>query len=617
MLPVQVSEWNETEVEYPRDLTVAQIFGLQAARTPEAIAVVAGDCRLSYRELDAWSNRLARYLQSLGVKPETLVGVALGRCASIIVSLLAILKAGGAYVPLDPNHPKDRLSLVIEDSHMPVLITGAEARGQLPSAACRLVDLDNEAASVALQSADAVASDAVSRNLAYVLFTSGSTGRPKGVMVEHRNVANFFAGMDRVIGCKQGTWLAVTSVSFDISILEILWTLTRGFKVVLHGDEGTSTIGDEIIRHGVTHLQMTPSLARLLMLDSRAYVALGSLRQILLGGEALPSSLIHQLRRIFKGEIYNMYGPTETTIWSTTYHVEEPGSTIPIGRPVANTQTYVLDAGLSPVEEGAIGELFIGGDGVARGYLNQPDLTQERFLSVPSLSKTRLYRTGDLVRWLPDGNIEFLGRADYQMKLHGFRIEPGEIEALLERHPGVRQAVVILREDREGDKRLVAYLVCDASGPPAVSALRSALRLKLPEYMVPSSFVFLPEMPLTDNGKTDRKALLCLPPPVAPTDGTAGNRPESEIERIITEAWKEALGISNVGVDSNFFDLGAHSLTVAEVQANLQQMLGREIDTVDFYQFSTVRALASHLGGAAPQNQASDRAQRRLAARRK
>ena len=617
MLSVQVDEWNQTDVEYPRDLTIAQIFELQAARTPEAIAVVAGDCQLSYRELDARSNRLARYLKSLGVKSETLVGVALGRSESIITSLLAILKAGGAYVPLDPNHPKDRLSLVIEDSHMPVLITSTKVEGQLPSTTCRLVVLDTEAATVALQSADIVASDAAGQNLAYVIYTSGSTGRPKGVMIEHRNVANFFAGMDRAIGCKEGTWLAVTSVSFDISILEILWTLTRGFKVVLHGDEGTSTIGYEILRHGVTHLQMTPSLARLLMLDSRAFAALGSLRQILLGGEAVPASLIRQLRRVFKGEIHNMYGPTETTIWSTTYRVEEQGSTIPIGRPIANTQTYLLDAELRPVVEGAIGELFIGGDGVARGYLNRPDLTKERFLSVPSLSEARLYRTGDLARRLQDGNIEFLGRADYQIKLHGFRIEPGEIEALLERCAGVRQAVVILREDREGDKRLVAYLVSDASGAPSVTALRSALRLKLPEYMVPSSFVFLQEMPLTDNGKTNRKALMQMPPPIVPTNGATANRPESELELIITEAWKEALGIACVGLDNNFFDLGAHSLTVAEVQANLQQTLGREIDTLDFYQFSTVRALASHLGGAATQNQVSDRAQRRLAARRK
>lgn len=617
MLSVQVGEWNQIEVEYPRDLTIAQIFELQAARTPEAIAVVAGDCQLSYRELDARSNRLARYLQNLGVKPETPVGVALGRSESIITSLLAILKAGGAYVPLDPNHPKERLSLVIEDSHMPVLITSADVQGRLPSTTCRLVVLDTEASAVALQSADAVASDAAGQNLAYVIYTSGSTGRPKGVMVEHRNVANFFAGMDRAIGCKEGTWLAVTSVSFDISILEILWTLTRGFKVVLHGDEGTSTIGDEILRHGVTHLQMTPSLARLLMLDSRAFAALGSLRQILLGGEAVPASLIRQLRRVFKGEIHNMYGPTETTIWSTTYRVEEQGSTIPIGRPIANTQTYLLDAELSPVEEGAIGELFIGGDGVARGYLNRPDLTKERFLAVPFLPEARLYRTGDLARCLPDGNIEFLGRADYQIKLHGFRIEPEEIEALLERCAGVRQAVVILREDREGDKRLVAYLVRDASGAPSVTALRSALRLKLPEYMVPSSFVFLQDMPLTDNGKTNRKALMQMPPPIVATNGGAGNRPESELERIITEAWKEALGIACVGLDNNFFDLGAHSLTVGEVQANLQQTLGREIDTLDFYQFSTVRALASHLGGAATQDQVSDRAQRRLAARRK
>ena len=338
-----------------------------------------------------------------------------------------------------------------------------------------MLDVDDPA--IALESPYAVETNAASHNLAYVIYTSGSTGKPKGVMVENRNVVNFFTGMDRAIGCAPGVWLAVTSVSFDISVLELLWTLTRGFKVVVHGDEGTATIADEITRHGVTHLQMTPSLARMLTLDARAFAALGSLKQMLLGGEAVPASLIHHLRQVFSGEIHNMYGPTETTIWSTTYRVEEPGSTVSIGRPIANTQIYLLDAELQPVPAGEIGELFIGGDGVARGYWNRPDLTAERFLTIPSLSPHRIYRTGDLARFLPDGNIEFLGRADYQVKLRGHRIEPGEIEAILEQCSGVRQAVVVVREDREGDKRLVAYLVAEATGAEAadVSAQRARI----------------------------------------------------------------------------------------------------------------------------------------------
>lgn len=622
MLPVQLLEWNRTEVDYPHDSTIADQFRQQVAKTPDAIAVVAQDRQLSYRELDERSNRLARHLQSLGVKPDTLVGVAMGRSETLVVSLLAILKAGGGYVPLDPTHPKERLSLVIDDSEMPILLTTSETRDRLPLSASGVTVLDVENPAIAAEGPYAVKTNATSHNLAYVIYTSGSTGKPKGVMLENRNVVNFFTGMDRAIGCAPGVWLAVTSVSFDISVLELLWTLTRGFKVIVHGDEGTATIADEIKRHGVTHLQMTPSLARMLTLDARAFAALSSLKQMMLGGEAVPASLIHHIRQIFRGEIHNMYGPTETTIWSTTYRVEEPGSTVSIGRPIANTQIYLLDAELQPVPVGEIGELFIGGDGVARGYWNRPDLTAERFLTIPSLSQHRIYRTGDLARFLPDGNIEFLGRADYQVKLRGHRIEPGEVEAILEQCKGVRQAVVVVREDREGDKRLVAYLVDEATGAEAAGTLRSLLESKLPDYMVPSAFVFLPELPLTDNGKIDRKALLKLPPPsitfgaAAGLENKSGRQTSNDIERIVAAAWQDALGIPSVGMNDNFFDLGAHSLTVAEVQAKLQDTLEREISLLDLFEFSTVSALARHLAGTESHRQVSPRAQRRMLARR-
>ena len=617
-VPAEQSAWNQTQVDYPHDSTIAYQFNQQAVKTPDAIAVVAKDRQLSYRELDERSNRLARYLQSLDVKPDTLVGLAMGRSETLVVSLLAILKAGAGYVPLDPTHPKERLSLVIDDSEMPILLATSETHGGLPLGARGVTVLDVENPAIALESPYAVETNATSHNLAYVIYTSGSTGKPKGVMIENRNVVNFFTGMDRAIGCAPGVWLAVTSFSFDISVLELLWTLTRGFKVVVHGDEGTATIADEITRYGVTHLQMTPSLARMLTLDARAFAALSLLKQMLLGGEAVPASLIHHIRKVFSGEIHNMYGPTETTIWSTTYRVEEPGSTVSIGRPISNTQIYLLDAELQPVPVGEIGELFISGDGVARGYWNRPYLTAERFLTIPSLSPHRIYRTGDLARFLPDGNIEFLGRADYQIKLRGHRIEPGEIEATLEQCSGVRQAVVVIREDREGDQRLVAYLVVKATGPEAASTLRSVLESRLPDYMVPSAFVFLPELPLTDNGKIDRKALLKLPPPstvVGQPQNESSNQPSNEIERIIAAAWQDALGIPSVGMNDNFFDLGAHSLTVAEVHAKLQETLGREISLLDLFQFSTVSALAKHFAGTQSHDQVSDRAQRRRLAR--
>jgi amino acid adenylation domain-containing protein len=618
MSRVPLLEQNRTEVDYPRHSTIAELFAKQAARTPDANAVLARDRALSYRELDESSNRLAHHLKSLGVKPETLVGVAMERSVSLVVSLLAILKAGAAYVPLDPSYPSDRLSWIIEDSGMSVLLTTAATRDRIPSGRNRLTVVDSGDPMIAPGSTEPVHSDAASSNLAYVIYTSGSTGKPKGVMVENRNVVNFFWGMDRALGCEPGVWLAVTSVSFDISVLELLWTLTRGFKIVVHGDEGTGTIADEIVRHRVTHLQMTPSLARMLTLDARAFAALGSLRQMLLGGEAVPASLIHLLRQKFNGEIHNMYGPTETTIWSTTFQVEEVGSAVSIGKPIANTQTFILDAERNPVATDEVGELYIGGDGVARGYWNRLDLTTERFLSIPSLSEQRIYRTGDLARYQPDGNIEFLGRADFQIKLRGHRIEPGEIEAILEDCSGVRQAVIILREDREGDKRLVAYLVAEYGGANNAGTLRKELESKLPDYMVPSSFVFLPELPLTANGKTDRKALLNLPAPnisVGAADAVAGSQPSSEIERIVATVWQEALGIPTVGLNDNFFDLGAHSLTVAEVQAKLQEVLRREISLVDLFQFSTVSALARHLAGTDAHSQASDRAQRRRMAR--
>jgi amino acid adenylation domain-containing protein len=620
MLPVQLLEWNRTEVDYPRDSTIAERFNMQVDKTPDALAVVAKDIRLSYRELDARSNRLARHLQSLGVKPDTLVGVAMGRSETLVISLLAILKAGGAYVPLDPTHPKERLSLIIEDSAIPILLTTSETLDRIPVDPARLIVVDAADPAIAAHSSLPVVSSAASHNLAYVIYTSGSTGKPKGVMLENRNVVNFFTGMDQAIGCDPGVWLAVTSVSFDISVLELLWTLTRGFTVVIHGDEGTAAIADEIVRNDVTHLQMTPSLARMLTLDARAFAALGLLRQMLLGGEAVPASLIHHLRHVFNGEIYNMYGPTETTIWSTTYRVDRPGNTVSIGRPIANTQIYMLDADLKPVPVGEIGELFIGGDGVARGYWNRPELTFERFLTISSLSAGRIYRTGDLARFLPDGNIEFLGRADYQVKLRGHRIEPGEIEAILEQCTGVRQAVVVLREDREGDKRLAAYLVGDNSGAEAFVNLRTLLESKLPDYMVPSAFVFLPELPLTDNGKIDRKALLKLPPPGSTSVSQSEGGPGNDMERIVAAAWREALGIPSVGIDDNFFDLGAHSLTVAEVQSKLQERLEREIPLVDLFHFSTVGTLASHLAGlqsATAAAQTSDRAQRRKLARQR
>ena len=603
-------------VDYPRDTTVAEAFIQQAARTPDAVAVVAGTTSLCYRDLDARSGVLAACLKQQGVGPGSLVGLAVERNIDLMVAMLGILKAGGAYVPLDPSYPQDRLAWIIEDSAMKVLLATSHTQDQLPSLPSGPAVVLADEPRGQLESMDARGS---STDLAYVTYTSGSTGKPKGVMIEHRNVLNFFAAMDQILGTSPGVWLAVTSISFDISVLELLWTLTRGFTVVLHGEDGWSGVADEIQLHGVTHLQMTPSLARLMILDTRAFASLGGLSKMLLGGEAVPSSLIRVLRQVFHSEILNMYGPTETTVWSTCGRVEESGTTVSIGTPIANTQVYLLDAALQPVPHGEPGELFIGGDGVARGYLNQPELTAERFLNPPVCEGRRVYRTGDLARFRPDGGLDFLGRNDYQIKLRGHRIEPGEIEAVLEQMSGIRQAVIVLREDREGDPRLVAYVVPEASVQVHGASLRTALAERLPEFMVPSAIVLLPRLPMTDNGKIDRKALLNMPPPQAATVDHAGHstEPRHELAELVARTWQDALGVGAFSYDENFFDLGAHSLTVAEVHSRLQEELSREISLVDLFQFPTINALAAHLEGAAVNGGSSDRAQRRRLARQR
>ncbi len=598
--------------------TIPELFEAQVRRTPEAVAVACGNSSITYAALDARANQLARHLESCGVGPEILVGVALDRTIDLITALLAILKAGGAYVPIDPSYPAQRIANVLDDAGARVVLTTEALRERLPASDIRAICLDREAGEIAAHSTEPARSRVQGHNLAYVIYTSGSTGQPKGVMVEHRNVISFFAAMDQVLGPGTGVWLAVTSISFDISVLELFWTLASGFRVILHGDQGPQSIPAELLEHQVTHLQCTPSLARMLTLDPGSVNAFRPLRKLLLGGEALPASLARQLGNVVSGEILNMYGPTETTIWSTCYRLGEFTTNVPIGRPLSNTYVRVLDAELRPVAGGEHGELFIGGAGVVRGYWNRPELSAERFIADPLEEKARLYRTGDLVSFRGDGELEFLGRLDFQVKIRGFRIELGEIEAALEARPGVSQAVVAAREDRPGDQRLVAYLVCDAGQHVEAAALRAALAQLLPEPMVPSAFVFLDAMPLTANGKIDRNALQVTPPPANPVHAAGDSTPHGDIERTISEVWAEALGVDGVGLDDNFFDLGAHSLLVAEVHGRLHELLQRELSLIELFRYPTVRSLASHLNGTDGPRRAqgsAERAARRSAAR--
>ena len=622
-----VDEWNATAAPWPSAATIHQLIAEQAARMPDAEALAFRGAVLTYAELETRANRLANHLRRLGAGPEARVGICLERSAETVVAMLAVLKAGAAYLPLDPAYPADRLAYMLEDSGARLLVTQESLRTLLPSDGVRIVSVDGDAPAIAAESADPPSSGVVAGNAAYVIYTSGSTGRPKGVQVTHANVASFFAGMDDRVGglprrrepdfgplfpvpyslfpaVQPGTWLAVTRISFDIHVLELLWTLARGFRVVVQPEMEQAADGEglaeQIRRHAVTHLQCTPSLAALLIAES-GVEAVAPLRRLLLGGEALPGELAAQVRSVLPEGLVNLYGPTETTVWSATHPVAEAEGAVPIGRPIANTRVYVLDAGFRPVPIGVPGELFIAGAGVVRGYHGRPGLTAERFVPEPfgGVPGARMYRTGDRARWKADGTLEFLGRADFQVKIRGFRVEPGEVEAALKQHPAVREAAVVLREDAPGDPRLAGYVVASSGFDEA--EVRSFLRGRLPDYMVPSALVPLDALPLTPNGKLDR---LALPAPrAAVRDPRAFVAPRGEMERSVADAWRQVLGVEQVGVDDNFFDLGGNSMLLARVAASLQERTGREVRLVELFRHPTVGALAAALsapGDAAP-----------------
>ncbi|WP_420127105.1 non-ribosomal peptide synthase/polyketide synthase [Longimicrobium sp.] len=586
-----VEAWNRTEAEYPADRCIHQLVEAQAARTPDAVAVVFADASLTYGELDARANRLAHHLLELGAGPEARVGICVHRSAEMVVAMLAVLKSGAAYLPLDPSYPADRLAYMLMDSGAPLLVTQDSLRGLLPADGVRIVSVDEDAAAIASRSAAAPQTPVDAANAAYVIYTSGSTGRPKGVQVTHGNAVSFFAGMDeRVGGPMPGTWLAVTRISFDIHVLELLWTLARGFKVVVQPEveqarDGES-IAEQIRRHAVTHLQCTPSLAAMLIAES-GIGALSGLQRILLGGEALPSDLAAQITAALPDGLVNMYGPTETTVWSTTHAVEAADGLIPIGRPIANTRVYVLDAALRPQPVGVPGELFIGGHGVTRGYLGRPGLTAERFVpdAFSARPGARLYRTGDRARWTAEGVLEYLGRLDVQVKVRGFRIEPGEIEAVLRQAPGVADCAVVARTAGAGDTRLVAYVV----GAADADALRAHVGRGLPDYMVPSAFVPLDALPLTPNGKLDRKALPA--PDFAPAE-EAYVAPRTPVEEVLAGIWAEVLRLDRVGVEESFFNLGGHSLLATRVVSRVRELFGVELPLRALFEGPTVARLA-------------------------
>jgi amino acid adenylation domain-containing protein len=597
-------EWNRSDAEFDPEQRVHDLLDAQALRTPGKTAVICRDRSLTYAGLHQRADQLARRLQQLGVGPETIVAISMRRSLEMMVALLAVLKAGGAYLPLDPAFPADRVAFMLNDSGARVVLTQHDLRERFADSGATVLSVDEAGPDDGAIEAETLTQAQPASSLAYLMYTSGSTGTPKGVMVEHGNVVNFFAAMDRVIGTEDGVWLAVTSISFDISVLELLWTLSRGFMVVLQtaedglGAAGDYSIAEQIRRHCVTHFQCTPTLAKALIRSPEALSAMKQLEKLFLGGEALPLALANQLGESIGAEIFNMYGPTETTVWSTTHRLSRSAAAIPIGRPVANTRVFIVDEEgmLAPI--GAVGELYIGGAGVTRGYWRRPDLTAKRFVEnkFEPEPRGRLYRTGDLVRYRDDGELEFIGRTDQQVKIRGFRIELGEIETVLGAHPAVHEAVVVARRDQADNPLLAAYVVAKPGLSVSQHELKSYARQKLPEYMVPSFVGFLSAMPLTPNGKTDREA---LPNPNFDAAGESGapRRASTEFEGIIAELWRDALALDAVGLQVNLFDLGANSLSVAEVATSLRQKLKREIPLTDFFAHPTIAALAAHLSG--------------------
>ena len=589
-------DWNDTARAIP-SATLPELFAAQVARTPDAIAVVHEDESLSYGELDRRANQLAHHLRGLGVGPEVVVGLCVERSPAMLIGLMGILKAGGAYLPLDPGYPAERLAFMLEDAGAPVLVTQSVLLDRLPAHGARVVRLDADAPAIAAQPTSAPALALDPHNPAYVIYTSGSTGEPKGVMVDHASLANKLLALGRQFKVEPGFRSALLiSCGFDASIEQTLLPLIGGGAAVVIGDavrESPAQFWQQVIQDQVTFVSCVPSY-----LDSviRGAPQHASLQHLALGGEAFTVEFRNEIaRHLDVAQITNLYGPTEATIDAIGFAVEgnEPGPHIPIGRPFANYRAYVLDSGLQPVPAGVTGELYIAGAGLARGYLGRAGLTGERFVADPhGAAGSRMYRTGDLARWRADGVLEFLGRADAQVKLRGFRIEPGEIEAVLVRHAAVAQAAVIAREDAPGAKRLVAYVVAAAAMQvPDASALRTHVAASLPDYMVPAAYVVLERLPLTPNGKLDRRAL-----PAPDLTPAVMRGPRTAREEVLCALFAEVLGLERVGIDDNFFALGGHSLLATRLISRIRSTLDVELAIRSLFEAPTVEGLAQRVG---------------------
>lgn len=590
-------EWNGTEKEYPSDATLVRLFEAQVKRTPAAIALVDGAERLSYIELNARSNQIAHRLRSLKVTPGKLVGICARRSWRLVAGILGVLKAGGAYVPLDPAYPVDRLAFILDDAKAPVLLTEQTLRSLQVPEQTEVICLDTDWPYIQQQSRENPVGGAGSGDLAYVIYTSGSTGKPKGVALEHRNTAALIYWARDVFSNEElAGVLASTSICFDLSVFEMFVPLSWGGTVILAENAlalpGLPAVGE------VTLINTVPSAMRELL---RVKGVPKGVRIINLAGEPLITPLVNEIyAETNVQKVYDLYGPSETTTYST-FTLRKPDEPATIGRPLTNEQVYLLDRNFQPVPIGMPGEIYIGGDGVARGYLNRPELTAEKFVSNPlkgqlmsHVKRGRFYKTGDLARWRNDGNLEFLGRIDHQVKIRGFRIELGEIESVLRKHPQLGETVVVVREDRPGDKRLVAYVVPKTGSKINTDELRRFTREALPEYMVPSAFVILGALPMTPNGKVDRKA---LPAPKQDRESISAGfaEPVSLREEELAAIWREVLGVERIGTNDNFFELGGHSLLAIQVISRVREKFKVELPLFGLFEAPTIRQLAEGL----------------------
>jgi amino acid adenylation domain-containing protein len=594
-----LTEQNATD--FPKQ-SIHAAFEEQVERAPNSVAVVSEHGKLTYAELDRRANQLARHLQKSGVGPGDLAGLCIERSPEMLVSLLGILKTGAAYLPLDPSYPQERLSLMLEGGKIKVLLTQEHLHEKLPAHAAKTIFIDSDWKTIARQSADGFNAAGTTEDLAYVMYTSGSTGKPKAVAVTHQSVLRLVKQTNYARLGPDEVFLQFAPLSFDASTFEIWGSLLNGAQLVLMppGLVSLGRLGEAIKHYGVTTLWLTAGLFQQMV--ETELESLRGLRQLLAGGDALPVTHVEQVARELKDcQLINGYGPTENTTFTCCYpvrHGERFAGSVPIGFPISNTQVYILDTELEPVPVGVVGELYTGGAGLAIGYLNDAALTAERFVPNPfsNVSGTRLYRTGDYARFKADGSIEFIGRIDHQVKLRGHRIELTEIESALKQHAAVRDAVVVMRRSGHGNKHLTAYIIANSDLPESKMAgeLKSLLKQSLPDYMVPSYFLFLDEFPLTPNGKIDRRALP-LPPETRPKLEEAHIAPRDDLETRLARIWERVLEVKSVGVRDNFFELGGHSLLAVRLFSEIEKELGQRLPLVSFFQGATIEYLAGLL----------------------